>query len=176
MIRVIFTTPWLPLWIPLLFALCSCGDFMESFPPPELPQAKMRPHIFDRYRPNWDSDMADGWTRGMDMSGVSFNRHQTATLVTPRHVVMAKHFARGVASDVILHDRNGKRVRREIAALASGRGDVMVGLLNKPVPDGFTSRPRPALFSLRKNRLAAASLGSLAASGTLFITVFGPLF
>jgi len=88
--------------------------------------------------------MADGWTRGMDMSGVSFNDTRTATLITPRHVVMAKHYARPAVAPVIFHDRNGNRLSRKIIGLEAGHGDVMVGLLDEPVPSNYTSYPLPA--------------------------------
>lgn len=91
--------------------------------------------------------MEDGWTRGMDMSGVSFNDTRTATLITPRHIVMAKHYARPAAASVVFHDRNGKRLERKIIGLVAGSGDVMVGLLDEPVPSGYTSYPLPDVSS-----------------------------
>ncbi|MFK7849482.1 MAG: hypothetical protein AB8D78_00765 [Akkermansiaceae bacterium] len=104
---------------------------------------KAPPQIFDSYRAGRSANMADGWTRGMDMSGVSFNDDRTATLVTPRHVVMAKHFARPALSSVVFHDRNGKRLSRKIIALEPGTGDVMVGLLDEAVPSNYTAYPLP---------------------------------
>lgn len=90
--------------------------------------------------------MADGWTRGMDMSGVSFNDTRTATLITPRHVVMAKHYARPAAAPVIFHDRTGKRIQRKLIGFAPGAGDVMVGLLDEPVPSNYRPYPLPAVL------------------------------
>lgn len=88
--------------------------------------------------------MATGWTQGMDMSGVSFNDTRTATLITPRHVVMAKHYARPAAAPVIFHDRSGKRIQRKIIGFEAGAGDVMVGLLDEPVPSNYHSYALPA--------------------------------
>ncbi len=87
--------------------------------------------------------MADGWTRSIDISGVAFDSDRTATLITPRHIVMAKHFARAVLAPVIFHDRSGKRLERKIIGLAPGQGDVVVGLLDEAVPSNYTSYPLP---------------------------------
>jgi hypothetical protein len=110
---------------------------------PALPPSKAPPQIFDTYSQDWNANMADGWTRGMDMSGVSFNDTRTATLITPRHVVMAKHYARPAASLVVFHDRGGNRISRKISALMGAQGDVIVGLLDEPVPANYTSYPLP---------------------------------
>ena len=130
--------------LPLLLGFSSCGGSGGDFPAPALPQASAPPQIFDAYRTDRGANMADGWTRGMDMSGVSFNDNRTATLITPRHIVMAKHFARPAAAPVIFHDRNGKRLERKIIGLVAGQGDVMIGLLDEPVPSNYTSYPLPA--------------------------------
>ena len=87
--------------------------------------------------------MAEGWTRGFDMSGVSFNDTRTVTLITPRHVVMAKHYSRPAAAPIVFHDRKGKRIERKIIGLMGAKGDVMVGLLDEPVPANYTSYPLP---------------------------------
>ncbi len=91
--------------------------------------------------------MADGWTRGMDMSGVSFNDTRTVTLVTPRHVVMAKHYPRPAGAPVVFHDRGGNRIERKIIGFAPASGDVMVGLLDEAVPSNYNSYPLPAVAS-----------------------------
>lgn len=77
------------------------------------------------------------------MSGVSFNDTRTATLITPRHIVMAKHYSRPVASQIVFHDRSGKRIARKILGLMAAQGDVMVGLLDEPVPSRYRSYPLP---------------------------------
>ncbi|WP_411827135.1 hypothetical protein [Luteolibacter sp. AS25] len=88
--------------------------------------------------------MAKGWTHGMDMSGVSWNDSRTATLITPRHVVMAKHYSRGPAAPVIFHDRSGKRIERKLIAFQPALGDITVGLIDEPVPPNYTPYPLPA--------------------------------
>lgn len=77
------------------------------------------------------------------MSGVSFNDTRTVTLITPRHVVMAKHYSRPAAAPVVFHDRSGKRIERKIIGFMGAQGDVMVGLLDEPVPANYTSYPLP---------------------------------
>ena len=78
------------------------------------------------------------------MSGVSFNNKRTCTLITPRHVVMARHFKRRPNSQVIFHDRSGKACIRTITKVENGIGDVAVGLLNQPVPQGYTAYTLPS--------------------------------
>ena len=88
--------------------------------------------------------MTDNWARDFDMSGISFNQRQTVTLITKRHVVMAKHYPRNPGSLVIFHDRNGKRLERTITQLRYVHGDVSVGLLDSDVPQGYKTYPLPA--------------------------------
>ncbi len=124
-------------------ALASCGGSMGGASP-ALPPKKAPPQIFDSYHSDRDANMADGWTRGMDMSGVSFNDTRTATLITPRHVVMAKHYSRPAGAPVVFHDRSGDRIERKLIGFAPAAGDVMVGLLDEPVPSNYTSYPLPS--------------------------------
>jgi hypothetical protein len=53
--------------------------------------------------------------------------------IAPRHVVMAKHYARPAAAPVVFHDRSGKRIQRKLIGFSAAAGDVMVGLLDEPV-------------------------------------------
>jgi hypothetical protein len=121
----------------------SCGGSGSTSLSPILPPPKASPDIFQSYYPDRNASLANTWTRGMDMSGVSFDDSRTATLITPRHVVMAKHFARNAAAPVIFHDRKGKRVQRKLIGFYPGLGDVVVGLLDEPVPSNYTSYPLP---------------------------------
>ena len=124
-------------------ALASCGGSISGGPP-ILPPRQAPPQIFDSYLADRDANMADGWTKGMDMSGVSFNDKRTATLITRRHVVMAKHYTRPAGAPVVFHDRSGKRIERKIIGFAAASGDVMVGLLNEAVPANYRLLP-PAI-------------------------------
>jgi hypothetical protein len=127
--------------------LASCGSSVGPGGPPVLPPPSAPPAIFKSYRADGDSSMADGWTRGMDMSGVSFDDTRTATLITTRHVVMAKHYARPAAAPVVFHDRSGKRIGRKLIGFSSCAGDVIVGLLDEPVPSNYRPYPLPAAGS-----------------------------
>lgn len=133
--------------LALAACMASCGGSVVSSGPPVLPPPSAPPGIFKSYRADGDSSMAEGWTRGLDMSGVSFNDTRTATLITPRHVVMAKHYARPAAAPVVFHDRNGKFIQRKIIGFAAGAGDVMVGLLDAPLPSNYRPYPLPAAGS-----------------------------
>jgi hypothetical protein len=133
--------------LALMVGLISCGGSGGSYTAPALPPSGAPPAIFKSYLPDRNASMADGWTRGMDMSGVSFNDNRTATLITPRHVVMAKHYARPAAAPVVFHDRSGKRIERKLIGFAAGVGDVMVGLLDEPVPSNYRPYPLPAIGS-----------------------------
>jgi hypothetical protein len=113
--------------------ISSCGSSVGGGSP-TLPPHKASPDIFDSYHTDRDANMADGWTRGMDMSGVSFNDSRTATLITPRHIVMAKHYSRPAGAPIIFHDRGGDRIQRKIIGFAPASGDVMVALLDEAVP------------------------------------------
>jgi hypothetical protein len=127
--------------------LASCGGSGGPTASPTLPPPKAPPAIFKSYHADRNANMAEGWTRGMDMSGVSFNDTRTATLITPRHVVMARHYARPAAAPVVFHDRNGKRIQRKLIGFSAGAGDVMVGLLDEPVPANYRPYPLPAAGS-----------------------------
>ncbi|MFD2255162.1 hypothetical protein ACFSSA_00610 [Luteolibacter algae] len=131
----------IPLW---LGAMISCAS-QASLPSPSLPAPKAPPQIFSEYSADRDATMAGGWTRGMDMSGVAFDDTRTATLITPRHVVMAKHYSRNVGDAVIFHDRNGRRAVRRIQALMATSSDIMVGLLNEPLPAAYHSYALPSV-------------------------------
>lgn len=129
----------------LTVCLVSCGGSGGPSDSPSLPPSKASPAIFKSYHTDRNATMAEGWARGMDMSGVSFNDSRTATLITPRHVVMARHYARPAAAPVIFHDRSGKRIERKIIGFSGGAGDVMVGLLDKPVPSNYRPYPLPTV-------------------------------
>lgn len=131
--------------LAVCLASCSSSDFQNTSP--TLPPPSAPPAIFQSYDAERNASMAAGWTRSMDMSGVSFNDARTATLITPRHVVMAKHYARPAAAPVVFHDRSGKRIQRKIIGFAPGKGDVMVGLLDEPLPSNYHNYALPATDS-----------------------------
>ncbi len=145
-----------PLFLfPLLSCLffASCGD--RYTPPPvlnnnstteDLPKGKAAPEIFSQYSASGNSVMSKGWTSKFDASGIAWDKKKTCTLITRRHVLMARHYARGVGALVVFHDRQGKYIFRTLEAIKRGSGDYAVGLLNKPLPSNYTAYalPRPS--------------------------------
>lgn len=122
---------------------CQSGGSLPSLTPNTLPDRKESPNIFDSYSPSDDAKLAGGWARSFDMSGVSFDDKRTATLVTPRHVVMAKHYQRPKGARVVFHDRFGKRLERKLVDKRGVAGDIAVGLLDREVPPRFKVYPLP---------------------------------
>lgn len=116
---------------------CSGSGLSGRGAAPTLPAPGTSPNIFKEYSRSGNSTMEGGWAAGMDMSGVSFNNARTATLITPRHVVMAKHYQRAKGDQIIFHNRAGKNLKRLIIQRENAVGDVTVGLLNQPVPSGY---------------------------------------
>lgn len=107
--------------------------------------AKQTPNIFSQYSATGNSKLAESWTRRIDTSGVSFDHKKTVTLITPRHVVMAKHYQRPLTSKVIFHDRRGRHLERKLVRVQRAAHDVAVALLDSPVPAGYRpyALPRP---------------------------------
>ena len=125
--------------------LISCG----GYDPPtklhansiteDLPDGRKSPEIFKKYVPHGNSVMNPGWPSKFDASGVAWNDKRTCTLITRRHVLMAKHYQRRPSTPVVFHDRQGRFVSRNIIASKAGSGDYAVGLLDKPVPSNYTA-------------------------------------
>lgn len=89
-----------------------------------------------------------GWPWKFDLTGVAWDRSNTATVITPRHVVMASHYPRKEGQQIVFHDRKGKRHVRIIERVihVKDRGmpsDVAVGLLNRPLPSSIRWYPLP---------------------------------
>lgn len=116
---------------------CGGGGISAGGPAPTLPAPGTSPNIFKEYSRTGNSTMEEGWVSGMDMSGVSFNEAQTATLITARHVVMAKHYQRAKGGQIIFHNRAGKILKRLIIQREDAAGDVTVGLLSQAVPAAY---------------------------------------
>ncbi|MCP5536687.1 MAG: hypothetical protein H7A51_10735 [Akkermansiaceae bacterium] len=131
------------------------GPSMETG---EMAVANQPPDIFTTYNASGRSRLSQGWTSKFDASGISFNDKRTCTLITPRHVVMAKHYTRPLFRPVVFHDRRGKRAERQIVSVKYLTGDVAVGLLDEALPANFTPypvlRPSPDLASRLVNGYA----------------------
>ena len=105
-----------------------------------LPREPGKNWVFDGYRAETNGEVAwsRSWTRRIDFTGVAWDQPTTMTLITPRHVVMARHYKRTRGSMVRFHDRSGREVQRVVVDLANfpGKDDITVGILNEPVPSG----------------------------------------
>lgn len=138
--------------LPCLFlAACGAGGSNHGSTPSlsktsqteDLPIAWQSPNIFEKYTAKGNAKLANSWTRKLDTSGISFDSKKTCTLITRRHVLMARHYQRPVLAPVIFHDRSGKRIARHLVAVKPGSGDYAVGLLNEPLPNNYKAYPLP---------------------------------
>lgn len=146
--------------LALFITACHHSTPSSSLRPNTLPGPRESPNIFQFYSAKEDAEPARGWVSSFDFSGVSFDSRKTATLVTPRHVVMAQHFKRNPGTPVIFHDREGKRLVRTLTKVRKVMGDVAVGELNEDLPSRFKvyRLPRPISDeSLLINRLVAVT-------------------
>lgn len=106
-----------------------------------LPKKAGKNWVFDGYINQRAGDVAwsSFWTKRVDFTGVAWDTPRTMTLITPRHVVMAKHYPRKPGELVRLHDSSGREVQRVLMGLVKldGAHDVAVGILSEPVPPGI---------------------------------------
>jgi len=129
-----------------------------------IPQINHGRHsIFKTYKKSGQSVLRAGAMKRLDFSGVAFDTPRTATLVTPRHVVMAAHFSRGKGQKVTFHDARGRPHVRTIIGtkrVKSPEGarsiDSVVGLLDMVVPVAYyrVLPPRDDYADLLTNALA----------------------
>jgi len=156
------------LFLPVIFSLAGCGEeegtlgpgpAQTEFPPivgtgggtptalrlneqllKILPREAGKNWVFDGYRDPSTKEVAWSrtWTSRIDFTGVAWDDTRTMTLITPRHVVMARHYKRGAGDIVRFHDRSGKEVQRVLVGWKNfpGTDDVTVGILNQAVPSG----------------------------------------
>ena len=106
--------------------------------------------LFRSYRADGPVKWNQGWPWKLDLSGVAWDLPNTATVITPRHVVMASHYVRGAGQPIVFHDRSGRRHARVVQKVVKldDRGlkcDVAVGLLDRPLPDSIRRYPLPAV-------------------------------
>jgi len=88
-----------------------------------------------------------GWLSEFDFSGVSLTRKRCVTLISPRHVVMAKHYQRAIGDVIKFRDSSGVVHERILVGKISepntpadannyySNSDGTIGILDKPVPD-----------------------------------------
>ena len=97
--------------------------------------------VFSKYNPKGRVQWASNWTRQLDLTGIAWNGEAAGTLITPRHVVFARHYQWKLGRPLVFHDREGNAVRRTLVRKRAIRGrlvdDIMIGVLDKPVPPGI---------------------------------------
>ncbi|MFT4547929.1 MAG: hypothetical protein ACI8XO_001289 [Verrucomicrobiales bacterium] len=107
---------------------------------PLLPREAGKNWVFDGYVDPITREVAWSrfWTGQFDFTGVTWDNPRTLTMITPRHVVMAKHYVRPAGSAVIFHDKRGQEVQRVLMGFVKlpGKWDVAVGILNEAMPVG----------------------------------------
>lgn len=92
-----------------------------------------------RWNPHFDE---------LDLTGVAWDSPRTATAITPRHVVMAAHYARRPGAVLTFHDQTGRKHSRTLLRSISlfpppTRADIAVGLLDQALPAEI--KPYPLL-------------------------------
>ncbi len=92
--------------------------------------------IFSQYSRSGTSQRARNFTGRLNFSGIAWDDSRTATLVSPVHVVMARHYPRPVGATLAFHDPRGKLHQRTLTAVVplTGITDVCVGKLDAPLP------------------------------------------
>lgn len=97
------------------------------------------PEIFSSYSPSGPVRWARNFTLRLDFTGVAWDDSRTATLVSPRHVVMAAHYQRPAGSKLSFHDRRGNLHTCTLIAIEKVSGaDISVGLLDAPLPESVS--------------------------------------
>ncbi len=101
----------------------------------------------------------DVWSQAgaspIDFTGVAAWNTQASnlrggTLISPRHVIMASHFAFGPPYEAVFYDSNGDAVSRQVISAENIPGtDFTIGLLDSDVPDSITYYPIVASTTLR---------------------------
>lgn len=137
-----------PVWPPESIAteqvtLSSIRDHISAATLQLLPGNTLHKGIFDVYNPAGVSKWARfSWTNQLNLSAVAWDQNQRCVLISPRHVLMALHYPRGIGSAVVFHDRAGVPHARSIVDVEQLPGnadvqDALVGVLDQDVPVPF---------------------------------------
>ncbi|MGB1131116.1 MAG: hypothetical protein ACPG4K_13780, partial [Haloferula sp.] len=140
--------------LALLLVACSAGNEGPPLHHPDLSLTNLAltaegdSSLFKNYSVSGPVSWNQAWPWKLDLSGVAWDRANTATAITPRHVVMASHFIRAEGEAVVFHDRKGRRHERTMEKVIhfkerDARGDVAIGLLDRPLPVSIRSYPLP---------------------------------
>jgi hypothetical protein len=145
--------------------------------------ANGRHAAFSQYDPAGKSKWSGGEVGSIDLSGVAFDQNQTATLIAPRHVLMATHYQRKVGERIVFHDRSGRPHSALLVAAKSGPNDITVGQLDQSVPVrpyrvlsprhdyGLLLKGVPVVTTNRQRHVFCHGLSRITESGWVF---FGP--
>lgn len=119
--------------------LTSCSSPVRttsSNPIDLLPQSPQKGTLFKYYQARGESPRRNNWAAPLDFSGVSWNDTRTATLISPIHVVMARHYMRDSHTPVMFHSPVGQPEERYLVAWKTleSVGDITVGKLNLRLP------------------------------------------
>ena len=149
--------PMRPVTTALILCLLSCSGSggIGALHDPDLQlhrlakEAEGSNQVFASYSAGGPVRWNQAWPWKLDLSGVAWDQNTTATVITPRHVVMAAHYIRPVGHDVVFHDRSGKRHARKVEQVVKLtdrdlRSDVAIGLLDRPLPPEIRRYPLPA--------------------------------
>lgn len=148
---------------PVLLGACATQGPPADVPLDDdllfLPARPEKGNLFRDYRVDGTARWSRNWTSRFDFSGVAWNDRRTATAVSRQHVVMANHFVRPDNVPLVFHDRRGQPHERWLSGVRrlNPLGDVAVGRLNLPLPDGVAhyglanpgeaTRNRPVLIT-----------------------------
>ena len=148
--------PMRPVTTALILCLLSCSGSgrIGALHDPDLQlhalaeEAEGSNELFLSYSAGGPVRWSQQWPWKLDLSGVAWDQNNTATVITPRHVVMAAHYIRPVGQNLIYHDRSGKRHARKVERIIklTDRGlrcDVAIGLLDRPLPPEIRRYPLP---------------------------------
>ncbi len=141
------------LCLPLLS--CTAGRSIGALHHPDLQLHQLATGaegsgaLFSSYQTGGPVRWNQEWPWKLDLSGVAWDKPNTATVITPRHVVMAAHYIRPAGQQLVFHDRTGSRHARTVQKVVklSDRGlscDVAIGLLDRPLPKSIRAYPLPS--------------------------------
>lgn len=88
--------------------------------------------IFKSYKVGIANPYNDNWLSRFDFSGVTWDNKRASTLISPQHVVMAKHYQRNIG-DTLNFEKNNKIYSAKLIGKVNTTTDITVGLLDKPI-------------------------------------------
>ncbi|WP_353568472.1 hypothetical protein [Haloferula sargassicola] len=153
------------LFLTLLLAACATGPALHrpDLALPDLARAhRQRTDVFSHYQTRGIARWNQDWPWQLDLTGIAWSDHRTATAVTPRHVVMADHFRLPPGKAIVFHDRHGRAHVRKVIRVLRLREigtpcDVAVGLLDIPLPASIRTYPLPRVAADSIDRLVGAT-------------------